>query len=189
MAIITVPRVKDLMQITDNTKDGIIFEMIPVARDRIVEITQNPFVQGDIYLAGITCTFTSGTRTIDASSSFSAEGFATGDEIRIDYSYRNDGYYTISTIDDDEIVLVSADTIVSEISGASITISLVEYPPGIEHTIAAMIYYDVYERNTRYGVQSESLGDYSASYFRENSYGYPKDLIAMLDPWKVPDFG
>ena len=85
--------------------------------------------------------------------------------------------------------MVSADSIVSEVSGASITISLVEYPDGIEHALAAMIYFDVYERNSRYGVQSESLGDYSASYFPDNSYGYPNDLIRMLDPWKVPDFG
>jgi hypothetical protein len=177
MAIITVPTIKNLMQIADNKKDGIIAKLIPVARDRIVKITQNPFVQGDIYMTGLSCVFTAGTRTIDASSSFSAEGFAVNDEIRIDFSYRNDGYYTISSIDDDEIVLISANNIVSEISGASITISLVEYPDGIEHALAAMIYYDAYERNKRYGVQSESLGDYSASYFGDNSYGYPRGQL------------
>ena len=112
-------------------------------------------------------------------------GFAASDEVYIYRSYRNDGYYTVSTISGSVMTLVSGSSVVDELSGRSILFAVVRWPTDLKATAARMVAYDYDTRPNRTpGVRSKSLGPWSESYGDGQTalgeYGYPGDLLEPL---------
>jgi hypothetical protein len=191
VSIITLDEAKTYLGITGVGSDSLIKAYIPIVQRRVVEICNNPFlssyVHGRLMLENQDVVFS--TNAMTASSSFADAGFAAGDEIVIDGSYRNNGYYTISTVSTYTVTLqASAGTVVSEISGASIVIGVVNWPIGIKPVVANMIKYDMDVRPTLKGVSSESIGDYSVTYTNGGGYGYPMDLLYGLSIYQIPHY-
>ena len=96
-------------------------------------------------------------------------------------SYRNDGYYTISTVSAATMTLATGSTVVDELSGRSVVISVVKWPLEVKRTAALMIAWDYDVRPKRSaGIQSHSLGPFSETYTQGGENGYPLDLLASL---------
>jgi hypothetical protein len=139
------------------------------------------FVQGGM-------TFYPSTYTIIGTTSFEALNFASGDDIYIYNSYRNDGIKTIASIPSTStLTLLSSCTIYEELSNRSIMISVVKWPITVKRIAAQMIAYDYDVRPKKsLGVKSFTLGPFSESYTigDEDEYGYPKALTDRLIPYR-----
>ena len=121
--IVTATQVTVFANLTDAASAITDSGLIPVVQDRINWICNNYFTT-DLYVKG-PLTFNATARTVVTSGDFTAAGFATDDEIYIYQSYRNDGYYTISTVTATTVTLVTGDAVVDELSGRSILVSVV----------------------------------------------------------------
>ncbi len=159
--------------------------LIPIVQERANYLTHNYFVT-DLCLKD-TMTFNATARTIVANNSFVAENFLASDEIHVYYSYRNDGYYIINGVSDKTLTLATGSTVVDELSGRTIVISVVNWPTAIAYTAAQMVYYDYDIRKKRSGgVTRTSLGPWSEAYGKVGEdYGYPPEIIAGLDDYCV----
>jgi adhesin/invasin len=69
------------------------------------------------------------TITRSDTGSFISDGFESGDQIRVQGSGQNDGSYIIQSVEATRLILVSSDTLNSEASGASVTITRGMSPP------------------------------------------------------------
>jgi len=179
--IVTATQVTVFANLTDAASAITDSGLIPVVQDRINWICNNYFTT-DLYVKG-PLTFNATARTVVTSGDFTAAGFATDDEIYIYQSYRNDGYYTISTVTATTVTLVTGDAVVDELSGRSILVSVVQWPRDLVYTAAQMVAYDYQERNNRgAGVKSKSLGPWSETYESggNGEFGYPRDILAPL---------
>jgi hypothetical protein len=185
MAIITVSAATQLLGITSSTYDSIFTILIPHVQKRICLMTNNWFVVSGISETSLDCDFTTSTLTVSGID-WSAEGFATGDEILVDGSYRNDGWYTISAVSSSVLTIVSTASFVSEVSGASVTVALVRWDTSIQPIVANMLKYDVDIRPKNQGLSSISLGNWSESYTQQGYYGYPQDIISGLLNYTIP---
>lgn len=184
--VITVDDVKNLLNITDTAKDGLIDMLIPMVQDRLIKITGNPFTVKEIDYTGAV-TFDASGDTITASNSFEAQGFADGDEIALAGSYRNDGYYKVASVSSAVITLSDDFDVVDELSGANVVIRLVKWEPGVKPVVANMIKYDMDERPGLRGIGAERFGDYQVT-FQSNitgggGMGYPRQIINGLAPY------
>lgn len=182
MAVVTATQVTTLTDISATAAEITASGLIPIVQARIVEICWDRFVSPTIYhKAGMT--FDASARTIVADSgSFATEGFADGDEINVYGSHRNDGYYVVSTVSGDTLTLATGQTVVAELSGATILVSLAQWPEALAYPAAQMVAYDYDTRKTRPpGLKSQALGPRSESY-NENigPFGYPQELIDAL---------
>ena len=160
---------------------------IPVAQERIMWITNNQFTT-DLELQ-TTVTFNATARTIvtTGGDAWAGWGFAAGDEVYVYHSYRNDGYYTVLSISDDTLTLATGATVVDELSGRSILVSVVRWPADLKPVAARMVQFDMEQRSGRTpGVKSRSLGPFSESYSDAvGEYGYPADLLEPLYDHRV----
>lgn len=164
---------------------------IDTAEDRLNLITNNYFVTNMYTQSGITFTASSGSAlayiTTDGDN-WSSYGFADGDIIHIGHSYRNDGYYQVSTVGTSTMTLVSGSVVQDELSGASIIVSVTNFPRSLKYTLAQMIKYDYDDRRAQaQNLRSKSLGPWSETYTAGDSgfYGYPQDIIAALDTFTI----
>jgi len=161
-------------------------EIIPIVQDRITMLTNNYFTSELQFEDRIT--FDSALRTLTTGSAhFEEYNFLAGDDIMLYGSYRNDGYYTILSVNENVATLVTGSTIINELSGQSILLSVVQWPKPIKYAAAQMIYYDVDIRPTIVpGYNSGSLGPFSESYSANtDEYGYPKSIMEMLVPYRM----
>lgn len=181
MAVVTATEVTVYSNISASAATVAASGLIPVVQDRIVMVCNNQFLT-DLALQQ-TMTFNATARTITSSGEdWASYGFAAGDEVYVYQSYRNDGYYTVSTISGSVMTLASGSTVVDELSGRSIMVSVVKWPSDLKQAAALMVAYDYDARPTRTaGVQSRSLGPFSESYgTRLGAHGYPEDLLEPL---------
>ncbi len=188
MPVVTAAEVVSLTNTTATAGTITSSGLIPIVQDKINYITNNYFLK-PIEIQG-SLTFDATANTIVSGASFTDYGFANSDEIYIYGSYRNDGYKTISTVSTTTITLVTTSTVVAELSGANIMISLVHWPDQLKHIAAQMVAYDYDVRRTReQGITSRTLGPFSESYESGNSnkstYGYPLSIISQLEPWCI----
>ena len=156
--------------------------LIPIVQERILQICNNAFATDLMVLASCTFNATAGTIVLDAND-WVDFGFADDDEIVIVNSYRNDGYYTVSSFSD-ETATLSVGSVVDELSGRSVLFSVVKWPLAVKQAAALMVAYDYDSRKERSpGVKSFSLGPFSESYTEDSGlgiYGYPKEILGML---------
>ena len=164
--------------------------LIPIVQERINWITNNFFTSYKVYYQG-QIDFTASADTLSASTNLEELGFLTGDEFYLYNSYRNDGYYTAETVSEYTITIASSESVIAEQpSGASIMISLVDWPEAIKYIAAQMVKYDYDDRPERtLGVVSETLGPHSIGYgtsgFNKQPFGYPQELIDGLAAYKI----
>ena len=192
MPVVSVEEVKTFLGISGSASDAIITALIPHVQRRLVDITDNNFLASyelsKLNLAHVSVTFDATARSVTASSSFETAGFVAGDEIVIEDSYRNDGWFTLQTVSGYySVIYASTGSFVSEVSGASATIAVVDWPDGLKPIVSAMIKYDMDVRPEKGGAQSESYGDYSVSYWGDG-FGYPQDIVGSLAPYMRPRF-
>ena len=113
----------------------------------------------------------------------SLQDWTAGDEVYVYNSRRNDGYYNVLSVSSTTMTLAVGESVVSELSGASILVSLVKWPKALKYIAAQMVKFDHDDRPTRAaGLTSQSLGPRSESYATTDTgaYGYPADLIDAL---------
>ncbi len=178
--------------LTDTTKTAGDIEgagIIPIVQERIrVMCRHNFIVSGIALMSAVTFNTTAGT--IVAGASYVAQGFAAADEFYLSGSYRNNGYLTIASVSTTTITITSTATVIDELSGATVLVSLTRWPDDVPYAAAQLIKYDLEDRLTRGGgLSSQSLGPRSESYSDGVNYGYPADILALLDPHRRPTFG
>ena len=181
MPIITATEVTVYTDISASAATITASGLIPVVQDRINWICNNYFLTG-LYLQQ-SVTFEATAATITGDSSYVSEGFADGDEIYVYHSYRNDGYYTVDSVSAGVITIASTESVIAELSGASVLISVVAWPRDLLYTAAQMVAYDYDKRAARSaGATSVRLGPWAESYAEPGSgvFGYPADILAPL---------
>ena len=188
MAIVTATQVTTYTDISATAGTITTSGLIPIVQDRINDYCYNWFLSDGINLQ-CAMTFTAATGDIVASggNSFVTAGFADDDEFYVYGSYRNDGYYTISSVETSTISIASSESVVAELSGASILVSLVRWPDALKYSAAQMVKFDYDDRPTRVGgLASQSLGPRSESYAVDTGgYGYPKEILGMLNQYRI----
>ena len=172
--IITLAEVKNLLSLdpNDNTKDSLISELIPIAQERIIEHTNNFFLNCNIQLVSSTASLDNNSIT-DSNNSFIDSGFQIGN-IKITAKFNN-SVFTLSNIDAN--VLTVAETLVNE-SGNTIVITQIQFPKSIKPATATYINF----LSTPKGklVKSETIGHFSASYKDEC------EVLALFSQWRKP---
>lgn len=185
MAILTGTQVTMYTDLTATAAEIEASGLIAVVQERINMICNNQFTT-DLYIRG-TVTFNATARTIVSGTSWDTIGVISGDEVYVYRSYRNDGYYTVSSVTTTTLTLATGSTVVDELSGRSVLVSVVQWPQDLVYAAAQMIRYDYSERGTRTGLSSRSLGPWSESYAEvgDGEYGYPRDMLAALYDHKI----
>ena len=156
--------------------------LIPIVQERITMMLNNYFLT-DLDITD-TMTFDPIAGTITASgNSFVDKNFMEADDIYVFNSYRNDGYYTVDTVSDKVLTLISGSDIKDELSGRTILISIVKWPLTVKSVAARMCAYDYDVRDkVSANIKSKSLGPLSESFTEgeKDTYGYPKKLTSLL---------
>ena len=184
MPIVTASEVVNYTDINASVSTIIASGLIPIVQQRVSDICFDPFTDPDISWQS-RMTFNATARTIvsqTASTAWLSLGFAAGDEIYVYNSRRNDGYYTVLSVSSTTMTLAVNESVVAELSGASILVSLVRWPKALKYVAAQMVKYDHDDRPGRAaGLASQSLGPRSESYTTNTGFfGYPADLIDAL---------
>jgi hypothetical protein len=159
--------------------------LIAAVQDRIVAICNNTFTTDLDLQSTVTFNATALTVVTTGGEAWADWGFVDGDEVYIYRSYRNDGYYTVTSVSGSVMTLVTGSTVVDELSGRSVMVSVVKWPSDLKPTAARMVAYDYDTRPTQTpGLRSKSLGPWSESYGgaggATGAYGYPEDLLEPL---------
>ena len=184
--ILTATEVTILSNISASVYTLINSTFIDEVQDNITMITNNYFTTNLHLQSGMT--FNPSANTIIAQSSFETQNIASGDDIYIYNSYRNDGYKTIASVSGETITLTSACSVVDELSNRSILISVVKWPNIIKRIAAQMIAYDYDIRNrSDPNVKSFTLGPFSETYTvgDEDDFGYPRKLTQRLEKYTM----
>lgn len=193
MPIITKAKVKTLLQITNDTYDELINELIPIVQDFIVDYCNNTFKDPNIQINASTISFadTDPDTILDSLSGFVTAKFDADMEIVVSGSKHNNGMLTIASVAAGTITLVSTDSLVTEAADNDITIMKVEWPKGIWGVTARMIGFDIARTKEfmKLGISSESYGDYARSYaIMGEGSGYPSNILGGLNPYKKVGF-
>lgn len=161
--------------------------LIDVIQERVTFMTNNYFVSELFFEDSLT--FNGTARTIVTGTvHFEEYNFLAGDDIFIYGSYRNDGYKTLLSVSENTATLATGQTVVEELSGQSILLSVVKWPVSVKQIAARMLAYDYDVRPSRsYGLKSRSLGPLSESFSSgaEDEYGYPKELTDGLSLYRI----
>jgi len=162
--------------------------LIPMAEDKLNRITYNYFETEMDIQSGMV--FNATARTIVSTGNFVTQGFLASDKILVYGSYRNDGYYEVSSVATTTLTLVTGSTVVDELSGQSIFISVVDFPESLKITLAQMIKYDYDDRkNKSADLVSKRLGPWSETYktptSEKNTFGYPEEITAALASYTI----
>jgi len=187
MAVITLAQYKTLLGVTDTdaTRDARINALIPQVEGDIVEYCNNDFTNSDISFSGdITPTVAAGSvyTLACADGGIVTAGFSSGDCFVLSGTKRNDGRLTSTTVAD--TVVTVSDVLVAE-DEVSATITLIQWPQGLQLIAARMIAYQLAHMADA-GLASESIKSYSYSLKAGglNDAGYPADLLAGLAKWR-----
>ncbi len=187
MAVVTAAQVVGYTDISASAATVAASGLIPVVQERIKVITNNEFAVADLSLTGAV-TFNATARTIvSTGGDYAANGIAAGDEVYVYGSYRNDGYYTVGSVSTATITLATGESVVDELSGASVIVATVRWPSDVAYIAAQMVKFDYDDRGKREGgAISRSLGPYSETFGEGGlSYGYPEPVINALSPYTM----
>lgn len=140
----------------------------------------------------IAASFDSALKKISAASTDDVAGsltasFQAGDTIFITGSLRNNGYYTIDTVTDTEIVVVEDGFTTSD---SECFIFLADVSDALISIVCRMVWFDVFRRDQFVGLASERIGTYSWS--KGASVGgimYPEDVVAGLETFRIVEIG
>lgn len=187
MPMLTAAQVVNFTGISTSAPTIVQSGLIPVVQERVTSYCFNWFVSDDIRVQGkVTFAATAGTLVIPTGNTWARFGFEDDDEILVYNSRRNDGYYNITSVTTVTLTIDSTESVRPELSGASILVSLVQWPDSLAYAAAQMVKYDYDDRPKRSGgLASQSLGPRSESYTVVGGMAYPTDVIEGLDQFKV----
>jgi len=194
MSVISVNEVKEYLNLTDNTYDERINNLIPVVQDDLCTYLntyfQDKYVQRKSGSA-IVINRDSDTNDYitDSDSYFDDKGFLANMDIAIEGGYSNVGIHTIKTAAAGQLTLKSKGAVITQDPNSTlennyigtIKISRINWPEGIKLTVAKMIWH-LLDRPKETGVMSERIDDYSVTYAGANQY--PERLIRALDKYR-----
>jgi len=199
MALMTAEEVKDILRITDTTYDGDISRFIPLVEQDLIEELGTGFQDGYIYRESASALqFVRGDSSTydyitDTDAEFLKHGFRDGMDIVVEGGYSNVGLYTIDSASTGKLSLdeygvledQDQDSTSDEPHIGMIRISRVKWPAALKIPAAKMVWHLIQDAKPS-DVQSESLDDYSVTYF--GSHAYPMRVVRMLDKWRRPRF-
>jgi hypothetical protein len=191
VSVVTATQITTFTDISATTPEAITASgLIPIVQDRIVTICNRAFGTGLERQTTVTFNATAGTIT-SSSSDWAGDGFAAGDEIWVSNSYRNNGFYNVSSITGSVLTVLSTESVVDELSGRSVYFTVVDWPDELAYVAAWMVKFDYDDRKSRTaGVTARSLGPFSESYSDVGlTYGYPPEIIEQLNHYRVVDMG
>lgn len=185
-----------------STYDTSIQNWLPYMPGRVCAICNNFFKYKLAYVSGGDFVFSAAASTITTEEDdFVDDGrFKAGYDIYVQGTLYNDGFYCMSAVTSTQITIdtdsqygikVLVDENVETEDLYDVYISLIMWPKEIKPIVANMLRYDIFERDTKKGIQSEKIGNYSVSYFRAAGlgYNYPDDIIGGLDMFIIPAVG
>ena len=186
MAIITTTQCSQYSNISASAATIVASGLIPVVQENITMMTNNYFLTDlDLQDAMI---FNATARTIVAVNSWETYNFLADDDIFVYNSYRNDGYYTVNTVSTKTITLATGATVVAELSGRSILVSVVKWPVAVQRVAALMVAYDydIREKSAA-NIKSHSLGPFRETFTdgEKDEWGYPLKITNMLTDYKI----
>jgi hypothetical protein len=185
MPIITLEKTKELLQITDNTKDSLIESLIPLVQDSVCSYCNNLFTNSNFQIISSNIEFVAGVEAnpdadpdpivevlptiINTDANYILNGFTDGCEIRVMGSKLNNGTYEVETVSADTLTLKSSaigeikNEVVTNIFLDTVIITLVQWPKELWLPVATLIGAKLAAKGS--GVKSESLpGGYSVTY-------------------------
>jgi hypothetical protein len=186
--IITLAKVKTLLQITASTYDTYINALIPLvesvisqyANDDFLDVVKisNSFVP-NVYLYSRTISFVNSTNSInDTANLLNTYNFAVGDSIRPYYTLHNNQSFTIKSIAAASIVLESIDTINNESAGTDILICKLKFPTYLELVASEMIGYKLSKKDMT--IKSKKIDDYSYTNYDKFINGFPESIFQSV---------
>lgn len=193
MAIASTTEIKSLLGIasTDTTYDTQIGVFLPIVIQEFFDHTNNYFDNNAVRL--ITSQLTASSSDLSfvfSGGSWSTYSFADGDEIRVQNSKRNDGFYTIESVSSGTLTLSGSSVYVAtcaprgESEGeATWTVNKIDVPIAVKPLLAAMIKFHI--DNPTGLVQSESLGEYSVTY---GGGAYPSGIDQQMQKYVCAGF-
>ena len=191
MAILSTTDLKILIQETSTTYDTLIGMLLPICLTDFFDYTNNYFDNNAVIIQNASVVASSSDRTLIVDgTNFSTYSFASGDEIRVRNSARNDGFYTAATVSSATITVSSSSDYVATYTlrnestfEANWTISKIDVPGTIKPIIASMVKFKIEHPSGT--PKSESLGDYSITY--GGSY-YPESITQSMNKYRLVKF-
>jgi hypothetical protein len=188
MAIVSATECTILTNINASATTIVASGLIGIIQERIITICNNYFTSRELYLASAV-DFNATNRTIISDGGdYDSVNFLAGDNVLVSGSYRNDDIYELASVAGSTLTVISSQSVVAELSGASVLISLIKWPRPVTQAAALMIAYDYDARpKNSDGLISHSLGPFSETFSSGDnaSYGYPKNILDLLTPYRM----
>lgn len=177
--IVTLEKAKQLLGITDVSKDDYLASKLQSLEVMIRNLTNNKFL--DIKIRVRENFIFEGTRIMGID--FIAEGFRTENTIEIVDSMLNDGLYSVVAVDNNSITIDKE----IETEQSYVMITKVSYPYDIVDGVIKLIQYDL-KMGSKIGIKQETISRHSVTYYDVNATesveGYPAALMKFLDKYK-----
>lgn len=159
----------------------------PVLYDAF-DYTRNYFHNNAVSIRTQNITFSTGSSTtggtiVITGTNFSTYYFASGDEIHIQDSARNDGIYTAESVSSATITISTTQTLKVENQETSVKITKMDVPKSFLPTVSQMIKFKI--DNPSGTPVSEHLGDYSITY---GGGAYPEGITKSLNQYRLVGF-
>jgi hypothetical protein len=198
MAILTATAVTIYApKITASVSTIIANNYIPIVQERLCMMLNNYFTSDDIEIES-TVLFNATARSIVLNTGVHWDdyGFQVNDDFMIYRSWRNDGIYTINSLSNETLIVITSQSVVNERfnnnNGPVIYFSLVRWPISIQQVAALMVYFDCDIRDKISGdIKSRSLGPFSETFGSsetDDMYGYPLKIIQSIEQFKIVRF-
>ena len=188
MPLLTVARWRTLNPAigTDAAIDIQVEESILQVQERIATMAGARWVVPQLSVVD-TVTFATTTLTADGADYSADYGFAAGDDIYIGSSYRNDGYFALSSASNAVLTLnqtpfggssTVSTSWVDELEGASVIVGVVRWPIGLQGIAARFVTYDVFDRTASPGLPGARAAGVQTQ--TGGMFGYPRAFITEL---------
>ncbi|RPI07219.1 MAG: hypothetical protein EHM64_00150 [Ignavibacteriae bacterium] len=180
--IVTLTEVKSILQITDTTYDTLIRLNIPIAEQTICDYCRSDFLDAvSDAVNNSDITFISSDNSVNMTG-IESEKFIANDTIRIYNSFRNDGVYTIDSVETNKFILNGINTIQDEDEGNSVIIVKVKYPVPLKIIASQMIKCNLAKISPLF--KSQTIDDYTYTIDTDMLNGYPKNLMIALNQYR-----
>ncbi len=200
--LVTLAEVKTFIsKLNSDSYTSAINLYIPIVENKIASFCNNHFILKPVksylgdpyttyaygYASNAGFIFDAAARTITKDSAkFVDSGFAAGDDIFIEGSYRNNGHYALQTVAQTVLTVNSLYAIKNESVTTIQNIYLVYWPIELKPVASEMIAHLILHSGDDKSMKSESIGDYS--YTRDIQGEFPPEIIKALNQYKVPRF-
>jgi len=178
--LVTLNKVKSILDINNTDNDNFIKIQLPFIENDICTKCRDHFVDMKFnFITSNLISFNSSLNSLNLND-INTKGFHVGDTIRVYNSIRNDGIFTIDTINQNSLILNDIDEVEDEDTGELIYITRIKYPKALKKVAALMIDFKIKENeNESQGIKKEKIDDYSVEY-EDKSQGYPSSILSML---------